>query len=147
MRSSAAAVTAAEQGVRQGAQYLNLAVKDAIIPSVKSRVPAARGEQKQLRGMKCMVYTSGHIKQIIQQMVHQLFVDDLHATNKVFGGTKSRTNQVAVLLLGNQYHDLHGNEMCDSRGMRVLNCSNITAASLLLFITTTVPCVCGCFIT
>jgi len=43
VRSSAAAVTAAEQGVRQGAHYLNATVKDAIIPSVKSRVPAAKG--------------------------------------------------------------------------------------------------------
>jgi len=37
-------VTAAEQGVRQGAQYLNVAVRDAIIPSVKSRVQPAKGE-------------------------------------------------------------------------------------------------------
>ncbi len=44
VRSSAAAVTAAEQGVRQGAQYLNVAVKDAIIPSVRSRVQPAKGE-------------------------------------------------------------------------------------------------------
>ncbi len=44
VRSSAAAVTAAEQGVRQGAQYLDVAVKDAIIPSVKSRVQPAKGE-------------------------------------------------------------------------------------------------------
>lgn len=42
-RSSAAAVTAAEQGIRQGAQYLNLAVKEGVIPSVKSKVPAAKG--------------------------------------------------------------------------------------------------------
>lgn len=43
VRSSAAAVAAAEQGVRQGAQYLNLAVKEGVIPSVKSKVPAAKG--------------------------------------------------------------------------------------------------------
>ena len=43
VRSSAAAVTATEQGIRQGAQYLNLAVKEGVIPSVKSKVPAAKG--------------------------------------------------------------------------------------------------------
>ena len=43
MRSSAAAVVAAEQGVRQGAQFLNMGVRDAVIPSVKRKVPAAKG--------------------------------------------------------------------------------------------------------
>lgn len=43
VRSSAAAVTAAEQGIRQGAQYLNLAVKEGVMPSVRSKVPAAKG--------------------------------------------------------------------------------------------------------
>lgn len=40
-------MTAAEQGVRQGAQYLNGTIKDAIIPSVKQRVQPARGMQQQ----------------------------------------------------------------------------------------------------
>ena len=48
VRSSAAAVTAAEQGIRHGAQYLNLAVKEGVIPSVKSKVPAAKGTQSKL---------------------------------------------------------------------------------------------------
>lgn len=37
-------MTAAEQGVRQGAQYLNGTIKDAIIPSVRQRVQPARGK-------------------------------------------------------------------------------------------------------
>ena len=49
VRSSAAAVTAAEQGMRQGAQYLNLAVKESVIPSVRSKVPAAKGTKHQLK--------------------------------------------------------------------------------------------------
>lgn len=47
VRASAAAVVAAEQGLRQGAQYLDLAVKNAVIPTVKKKVPAARGEFEQ----------------------------------------------------------------------------------------------------
>lgn len=43
LHSSAAAVTAAEQNIRQGAQFLNLGVRNAVIPSVKSRIPAAKG--------------------------------------------------------------------------------------------------------
>lgn len=48
VRSSAAAVTAAEQGVRQGAQYLKLAIKEGVIPSVKSKVPGAKGSLSSL---------------------------------------------------------------------------------------------------
>ena len=47
-----------------------------------------------------MVYRSGHVKQIIQQMVHQPFVGDLHATNKVFGGTKSWTKSSCCAVAG-----------------------------------------------
>lgn len=48
VRSSAAAVTAAEQGVRQGAQYLKLAIKEGVIPSVKTKVPGAKGNLSNL---------------------------------------------------------------------------------------------------
>lgn len=54
VRASAAAVVAAEQGVRQGAQYLDLAVKNAVIPTVKKKVPAARGKHSHLGCTHCV---------------------------------------------------------------------------------------------
>lgn len=61
VRSSAAAVTAAEQGVRQGAQYLKLAIKEGVIPSVKSKVPGAKGNLSKplcTYNAACLVWSS-----------------------------------------------------------------------------------------
>ncbi|KAK9811426.1 hypothetical protein WJX72_003798 [[Myrmecia] bisecta] len=43
IRASAQAVTAAEQGIREGAKYARMAVTDMVVPTIKRRVPAARG--------------------------------------------------------------------------------------------------------
>ncbi|KAL3163077.1 hypothetical protein ABBQ32_009496 [Trebouxia sp. C0010 RCD-2024] len=65
VRSSAAAVTAAEQGIRQGAQYLNLAVKEGVMPSVRSKVPAAKGAvETQLQQTAKLQHTDPAIQQL-----------------------------------------------------------------------------------
>ncbi|KAA6429262.1 MAG: hypothetical protein FRX49_00658 [Trebouxia sp. A1-2] len=65
VRSSAAAVTAAEQGVRQGAQYFNVAVKDAIIPSMRSRVqPAKEALETQLKHNTQLQHTEPTLKEL-----------------------------------------------------------------------------------
>ena len=43
VQSSARAITAAEQGVRQRASWVQAAVTQLLIPEVKSRAPAVRG--------------------------------------------------------------------------------------------------------
>lgn len=44
LRSSARALTAAEQGVRQGVDLAGKAVTGYVVPKIKSTVPEARGE-------------------------------------------------------------------------------------------------------
>jgi hypothetical protein len=49
LRSSARALTAAEQGVRQGVDLAGKAVTGYVVPKIKSTVPEARGEGYSLR--------------------------------------------------------------------------------------------------
>ncbi|KAL0041415.1 hypothetical protein WJX79_002473 [Trebouxia sp. C0005] len=91
VRSSAAAVTAAEQGVRQGAQYFNVAVKDAIIPSMRSRVqPAKEALETQLKHNTQLQHTEPTLKELARgksYVAHEMPLHSLHPVAYPYGKT------------------------------------------------------------